>query len=86
MGRRVRKVLKPKDAPSETFSVEEFTLRCPVCGGADMMRIAVRMARQQLYMSSCPLCEARWWDDEDGQKVNLGGVLALAARDGRRRR
>lgn len=51
-----------------------------------MMRIAVRMARQQLYMSSCPLCEARWWDDEDGQKVNLGGVLALAARDGRRRR
>lgn len=51
-----------------------------------MTRIAVRMAGQAVYLYSCPLCEARWWDDADGNRVSLGGVLALAAKDGRRRR
>jgi len=50
------------------------------------MRIGVKMAGQAMLLYSCPLCEAHWWDDEDGQRVSRGGVLALAAKDGRRRR
>lgn len=50
-----------------------------------MMKINLYMAGTPMVMHSCTSCEARWWDDADGQRVNLGGVLALATRDGRRR-
>lgn len=61
-------------------------MRCPTCKGSELMSIGVRMAGQPVTMHSCPDCEVRWWDDERGERVELRGVLALAARDGRRRR
>lgn len=39
-----------------------------------------------MTMHSCPDCELRWWNDSNGHLVELGEVLALASRDGRRRR
>jgi hypothetical protein len=51
-----------------------------------MTKIRLKMAGQPMEMSSCSNCEARWWDDQDGRRVQLDGVLALATKDGRRRR
>jgi hypothetical protein len=61
-------------------------VRCPSCRVSEVTSIGLRMAGRPMTMHSCPDCELRWWNDSDGQLVQLGEVLALAARDGRRRR
>jgi hypothetical protein len=61
-------------------------VHCPSCRKSELTTIDLRMAGQPMTMHSCPDCELRWWIDSEGRRVDLGGVLALAARDGRRRR
>ncbi|MHB1853572.1 MAG: hypothetical protein ACYCSJ_05565 [Acidimicrobiales bacterium] len=78
------KVFHPTDEDTKVH--KEAAVHCPTCKGTELMTIDLRMAGQPMTMHSCQRCERRWWHDSSGQRVDLGGVLALAARDGRRRR
>jgi hypothetical protein len=50
---------------------------CPTCR-RHLVEIAVRLGPATLTMHACSTCDRSWWD-RDGQPVDLGAVLAMAA-------
>lgn len=54
-------------------------MKCPKCRATRLVEIGMILRDNRLTMHSCPTCETRWWDRE-GEKVAIGGVLALAGR------
>ncbi len=70
--------------PTQSQSVcpsgrEERAMACPTCRLSQLVEISVRMGDRNLTMRSCSRCEGRWWDS-DGERLDLPGVLGLAAR------
>ena len=53
-------------------------MTCPTCGTSNVVAIDLRMAERQVTMRSCGRCDRRWWASE-GEKIELPGVLELAA-------
>ena len=55
-------------------------MRCPFCGESQLVDIHLTAQGRRVSMHSCPSCERRWWDSEEGP-IALGAVLeAVGAR------
>jgi hypothetical protein len=54
------------------------TLRCPSCGSAETIRVAITLAGSSTSFTSCSDCEWKGWERE-GEILPLGSVLALVA-------
>jgi len=59
---------------------------CPVCGRSNFVEIGLKLGSSRVVMRSCSSCDVRWWADSEGSPVELGRVLDLVGRVGRRRR
>jgi uncharacterized protein with PIN domain len=55
------------------------TTRCPECGSAELLRVDLTVEAVPMAFTSCPQCEARWWE-RDGSALPLTAVLAAVGR------
>jgi len=61
-------------------------LLCPLCQREQVVEIGVTMGPARLVMRSCSGCDARWWDDNEGNRLGISQVLTFAGQTRRRRR
>ena len=55
-------------------------MNCPNCRTRRMVQIGVTLKGARVTLTSCSACELRWWDEE-GDRVGLSHVFALAGPD-----
>lgn len=53
-------------------------MACPKCRARYTVEIEVTLAGKSVTLHSCSRCDTRWWDDEEGEVVNLRDVIDLA--------
>lgn len=51
---------------------------CPVCRAHRLVEIDVNLSGRNVTLHSCSACDTRWWDDEEGEVVELDEVIDLA--------
>jgi transcription elongation factor Elf1 len=53
-------------------------MACPVCNTKRLVEIGINLGDSAVTLHSCSKCETRWWE-RDGERVEVDGVLTLAA-------
>jgi Zn-finger nucleic acid-binding protein len=51
---------------------------CPTCRARQIVEIAVNLSGRNVTLHSCSKCETRWWDDDEGEVIELRDVIDLA--------
>jgi hypothetical protein len=78
-------MLKVSARPAENMvgglyrSEGEHHMACPTCRARSLVEIGMNLGDNRITLHSCSKCDTRWWD-QDGSKVPVDGVLALARR------
>ena len=53
-------------------------MACPKCSARHLVEIDVTLQGKSLTLHSCSKCDSRWWDDEQGDVIDLDQVIDLA--------
>jgi transposase-like protein len=48
--------------------------RCPDCGSANLISVAMSIGEGEVLFRTCPPCEARWWE-QDGSRITRDTAL-----------
>jgi hypothetical protein len=48
--------------------------RCPDCGSANLISVAMSIGEGEVLFRTCPPCEARWWE-RDGSRITRDTAL-----------
>lgn len=51
---------------------------CPKCHARHTVEISVNLSGRSVTLHSCSACDIRWWDDDQGEVINLREVMELA--------
>jgi transposase-like protein len=62
----------------EGSALEESPMSCPKCSARQLVEIGVNLSGKNVTLHSCSRCDSRWWDDEQGEVVQLDEVIDLA--------
>lgn len=53
-------------------------MACPTCSARHLVEIGVTVAGRNMTLHSCSRCDNRWWDDDQGDVIDLDEVIDLA--------
>jgi hypothetical protein len=53
-------------------------MACPKCSARHLVEIGVTLQGKSVTLHSCSRCDSRWWDDEQGDVIDLDEVIDLA--------
>jgi len=51
---------------------------CPKCSARHLVEIGVTLQGRSVTLHSCSRCDSRWWDDEQGETIDLDQIIDLA--------
>jgi uncharacterized protein with PIN domain len=61
------------------MNIRNRSSRCPECGSAELLRVDLTVEAVPMAFTTCPNCEARWWE-RNGSGLPLSAVLEAVAK------
>lgn len=53
-------------------------MTCPKCRARRLVEIEVAVSGRPMTLHSCSNCDVRWWDNEEGDVIELRDLIDLA--------